>query len=293
MDTNNLHNNILNVLERTGGLIESDIINITSDKFVERFASPFFTVLFWNKYQYIKPDVFEKHSKNIFDFLLSNYIQDMGWHFFPDKRGYPIDSDDTSIIARFLLLNNQISNNEFNSIEKTLNQNRVNRDNFYVWIKTGDVRKSDIIDPIVNINVLDFLKSNDKNCCKELNILGNIDYYLSSQYYHNTSVSLWFLFNSDYVACGSEQKRRILNYLHDSNKLNIDYISLNLMIQNRSHFLPNSITIHNKSVIEWFKHSSNDTGYKCTLLEELEKIKLLENINNIEDKSTVPNILYK
>lgn len=293
MDINNLHNNILKALESTGGLIESDIINTPSDKILERFASPFFTALFWNKYQYIKPNVFAKYSKNIFDFLLSNYMNDKGWYFFPDKRGYPIDSDDTSIIARFLLLNNQISSNEVTSIEKTINENRVNRDNFYVWIKSGDIRKSDIIDPIVNVNVLDFLYTNKKNHQKELNLIDNIDYYLSSKYYHKTSVSLWFLFHSNYVACSIEQQRKILNYLNDNNRLNIDYISLNLIIQNNSHFLPKTITIYNKSVIEWFKHSSNDTSYKCTLLEELEKLKLLENINNIEDKSTVPNILYK
>jgi len=285
--------NILNELKRTNGLIEADIINIEKNIDIERFISPFFTALFWDKYRDVNPTLFEMYSKNIFDFLISNYIVGEGWHFFPDKRNYPTDTDDTSVIARFLLNNNRLSIEKLKEIQQILINNKAGENNFYVWIKKNEYRKSNIVDPIVNINILDFLVLSQKINENKLSLVENVDFYLSSKYYISNSVSLWFLFNSVYVSCNKEQRSEVIKKLYNNNLLNFDYLSLNFIVQDAVQLLPQTITIYKYPMINWFKHSSSEIGYKCLVLEEFEKEKLLTQLKRLDKQSTVPNIVYK
>jgi len=284
---------IMDKLEKNNGIVQSDIIKIDSNFIVENFDSPFFTVLFWDSFKDIFPALFKKYSSAIFDFLNSNYEKDLGWHFFPDKRDYPTDSDDTAVVARFLYSQKKITKKQTDSLKQLLRSNEDEIGNFFVWIKNGAKRKSNIVDPIVNINVNDFLLLIDS--CNALNkdVVNNIEYYLSSSYYHTSSVSLWFIFNSKFLNCTNDEKEKIIIYLLKHKQLNIDYLSLNLILNNAFKCLPKTITIYNKTNIIWFKHSSSNIGYTCEMLEEFEKIKLINDINNLKKGSTVPNIVYK
>ncbi len=261
--------NISDLISENNGLIYAYIYDLENFRILDKILSPFFTAIFWDEIVKLELRIENKYFLNVAEFLIDTQDRLGGWKFFPGQKRYPVDLDDTAIIGDFLYKNKLLNPGP---LIKLIENNRKDKYNFYVWTINNGKRYSNNIDPIVNLNIYNFLHSVNYSYnglpSYLVSWLKDIKNIPSSEYYKDPTVRLWFFIRSCFFQSNQVnyfQLNSLMNSFNDlsSSVIIINYIKSILGIKHDFDFF------NHKNNTVWFKHRSKNIGYTCPSLDYL------------------------
>lgn len=187
---------LIDNLSLSGGIVKSYAVDLTTGNLIETFDSPYFTALVWDELLPFLPDLSLRSLTGAVDFLCRSGSPETGWYFFPDSNRYPPDTDDTAVIADFLMQLGALKSPD--QVVKLLEANRKADGSYYVWLESDSTKRwKETTDKIVDINISRFLL---RACGEEYEPPSSITEILSgfpltaqSVYSKDTIVCCWFV----------------------------------------------------------------------------------------------------
>ncbi len=141
------------------GVVHAEVVDLRSNCVTESFKSVYFTSLVWEELLSVvdrEPDL-ARLKRSAMEYLRSSGSAHVGWSFFPERRGYPADVDDTAVVAHALRSCGGLS--DCDAVVGVLERNRRADGSYYVWCEGAGRRHRETSDGIVDANVARFMRS--------------------------------------------------------------------------------------------------------------------------------------